>query len=77
MFGQRGPLLLVTLAVLLDTMGFGLIAPVLPTHVSELGKSPDAILAEHVHLSSERKAGIWQSHDGRCWFCAGCWAQAG
>jgi len=38
--GQRGPLLFVTLTVLLDTMGFGLIVPVLPTLVSDLGNVP-------------------------------------
>jgi len=38
--GQRGPLLFITLTVLLDTMGFGLIVPVLPTLVSDLGNVP-------------------------------------
>ncbi len=34
----RAPLLVITLTVLIDTMGFGLIIPVLPTLVSELGQ---------------------------------------
>jgi len=38
--GQRGPLLFITLTVLLDTMGFGLIVPVLPNLVSDLGNVP-------------------------------------
>jgi DHA1 family tetracycline resistance protein-like MFS transporter len=38
--GQRGPLLFITITVLLDTMGFGLIIPVLPTLVAELGDVP-------------------------------------
>jgi DHA1 family tetracycline resistance protein-like MFS transporter len=34
----RGPLFIITLTVLIDTMGFGLIIPVLPTLVAELGQ---------------------------------------
>jgi DHA1 family tetracycline resistance protein-like MFS transporter len=37
---RPGPLAFITLTVLLDTMGFGLIIPVLPTLVSELGGVP-------------------------------------
>jgi DHA1 family tetracycline resistance protein-like MFS transporter len=36
--GGRGPLAFIVLTVLLDTMGFGLIIPVLPTLVSEIGR---------------------------------------
>jgi MFS transporter, DHA1 family, tetracycline resistance protein len=38
--GRPGPLAFITLTVLLDTMGFGLIIPVLPTLVAELGAVP-------------------------------------
>lgn len=37
---RPGPLAFITLTVLLDTMGFGLIIPVLPTLVSQLGNVP-------------------------------------
>ena len=37
---RPGPLAFITLTVLLDTMGFGLIIPVLPTLVAELGGVP-------------------------------------
>lgn len=37
---RPGPLAFITLTVLLDTMGFGLIIPVLPTLVGELGNVP-------------------------------------
>lgn len=37
---RKGPLAFITLTALLDTMGFGLIIPVLPTLVSELGGVP-------------------------------------
>lgn len=37
---RPGPLAFITLTVLLDTMGFGLIIPVLPTLVAELGNVP-------------------------------------
>ncbi len=37
---SRGPLTFITLTVLLDTMGFGLIVPVLPQIVTELGNVP-------------------------------------
>jgi MFS transporter, DHA1 family, tetracycline resistance protein len=43
LFGEGarpGPLAFITLTVLLDTMGFGLIIPVLPTLVAELGNVP-------------------------------------
>jgi DHA1 family tetracycline resistance protein-like MFS transporter len=37
---RPGPLAFITLTILLDTMGFGLIIPVLPTLVAELGNVP-------------------------------------